>query len=95
MLTIKQIEKEIAPILRSHHVKRASLFGSVVHGTPHVKSDIDLLVDMPKNASLLDRARVKVAIEEKLGMSADVLRFDSIQKHARTTILSSQVPLTI
>jgi len=95
MHTLEEITKEIVPILKLHQVKRASLFGSVVQGTMNEKSDIDILVEMPKNASLLDRARIKIAIEDKCGIPADVLRFDSIKKHARSAILSSQVPIAL
>ena len=43
-MTIKEIENKILPILRQYHVRRASLFGSIVRGEITEESDIDILV---------------------------------------------------
>ena len=51
---IQQIKRKVVPVLRKHGVKRASIFGSYVRGEEDQKSDIDLLVDLKDNMSLLD-----------------------------------------
>lgn len=92
-MTIKEIENKILPVLRKYHVRRASLFGSVVRGEMTEESDIDLLVELPETASLLDLAGLKIDIEELLGRNVDVLTYDSLHPLLRERILSEQVAI--
>ncbi|MBE0410794.1 MAG: nucleotidyltransferase domain-containing protein, partial [Anaerolineales bacterium] len=66
-MSIKEIRQKISPILEKYGVVKAALFGSTVRGTATERSDIDLLVKLPNNASLLDLAGLKIELEEKLG----------------------------
>lgn len=91
--SIKQIQKEIIPILKQHKVKKASLFGSIVHGSLHKDSDVDILVELPENHSLLDRARLKIQLEDHFKRKVDVINYKGIKQHARNSILSSQIPI--
>ncbi|HEX6541289.1 MAG TPA: nucleotidyltransferase domain-containing protein [Ktedonobacterales bacterium] len=63
----------IVTILREHGVRHASLFGSVVRGEQRIDSDIDLLIDMPPGASLMDVSRLGLALEDALGRSVDLI----------------------
>lgn len=90
-MDIQEVKKQIIPIIRKYHITKAALFGSILTGKMHKDSDIDLLVELPKNHSLMDRARVKVDLEDKLKIKCDVLNFNGIKSHARESILSSQV----
>ena len=92
-MTIKEIENKILPILRQYHVRRASLFGSIVRGEMTEESDIDLLVELPEIASLLDLAGLKIDIEELLGRNVHVLTYDSLHPLLRDRILSEQVAI--
>jgi len=92
-MTIKEIENKILPVLRKYHVRRASLFGSIVRGEMTEESDIDLLVELPETASLLDLAGLKIDIEELLGRNVDVLTYDSLHPLLRDRILSEQVAI--
>ena len=89
-MSIEEIKKIISPILKKYGVGRASLFGSVVSGEVTKRSDIDLLVELPKKASLLDLAGLKIDLEEKLGKRVDVLTYNSLHPLLRDKILSSQ-----
>jgi len=92
-MTIKEIENKILPVLRKYHVRRASLFGSIVRGEMTEESDIDILVELPETASLLDLAGLKIDIEELLGGNVDVLTYDSLHPLLRDRILSEQVAI--
>jgi len=92
-MTIKEIENKILPVLRQYHVRRASLFGSIVRGEMSEESDIDLLVELPETASLLDLAGLKIDIEELLSRNVDVLTYDSLHPLLRDRILSEQVAI--
>jgi len=92
-MIIKEIENKILPVLKQYRVRRASLFGSIVRGEMTEESDIDILVELPETASLLDLAGLKIDIEELLGRNVDVLTYDSLHPLLRDRILSEQVAI--
>jgi uncharacterized protein len=71
-LSAAERERLIA-ILREHGVLHASLFGSFARGKQRADSDIDLLIDFPEGASLLDLSRLGLALEDALGRSVDLV----------------------
>ena len=89
-MTVNRIKKRVLPILIRHRILKASLFGSVVSGKLNSRSDIDVLVKMPKSASLLDLAELKDELELKLGRKVDVLTFNSIHPLLKESILNNQ-----
>ena len=93
MLTIQQVTDNVTPILRKHHVKRASLFGSVVHGNNHENSDVDILVTLPQKYSVYDLLAVKNELEDELQNKVDLVEFDSIRAPLKEAIFSSQVSI--
>ncbi len=69
----------IVAILRAYGVLHASLFGSVARGEQRADSDIDLLIDLPPGASLMDVSRLGLALEDALGRPVDlVTSFDAL-----------------
>jgi predicted nucleotidyltransferase len=64
------------------------VFGSVLHGCDTEGSDIDLLVDAPENATLLDMVALQNAIESRLGCSVDVLTADDLPMRFRDSVLA-------
>lgn len=79
------------PILKQYGIQRAGLFGSIVHGRLGPGSDIDLLVDMPTGASLLDLAGLGLDLEQALGRKVDILTYNAIHPRLRERILAEQV----
>jgi len=49
------------------------VFGSTIHGEDHEGSDLDLLVNAPKGATLLDLTGLQQSIEDEYGISVDVV----------------------
>lgn len=89
-MTILEIKKKIMPILKKYGVKKASLFGSVVRKDQTESSDIDLLVELPETASLLELANLKLDLEDILKKKVDVLTFDSLHPLLKDRILDEQ-----
>jgi predicted nucleotidyltransferase len=54
---------------------RAALFGSYARGTSTQTSDIDILVELPEDATLFELGGLKVDLEEKLKKSVDLLTY--------------------
>ncbi len=92
-LSIASVEDVAVPILKQYGAKRASLFGSVVHDTLGPESDIDMLVEMPDGASLLDLAGLGLDLEQALGRKVDILTYSSIHPRLRERILAEQVTI--
>lgn len=89
-MTIPEIKNKIMPILKKYGVKKASLFGSVVRENQTESSDIDLLVELPETASLLELASLKLDLEDILKRKVDVLTFDSLHPLLKDRILDEQ-----
>jgi len=90
---IQQIKRKVVPVLRKHGVKRASIFGSYVRGEEDQKSDIDLLVDLKDNMSLLDFLGLKQEVEEVLGKKVDLVEYQTVKPLLRKEILSDNVQI--
>ena len=56
-------------------------------------SDIDILVDIKKNISLLDFVGIKLELEEKLERKVDLVEYNTIKPLLRDRILKEQVKI--
>ena len=85
---------KIIPILKKYGVIRASLFGSVARGEDTDKSDIDILIELPKNLSGLDYFGLKMDLredlEKKLKRKVDLVEYDYIKSSLKKYILPEQ-----
>jgi len=87
---IEEIKRKILPILQRYDVKRVGLFGSFVRGQMTADSDIDILVEIKKDISLLDFVGLKLEIEEALKRKVDLVEYDTVKPLLRERILSEQ-----
>ena len=90
---IEEIRGKILPILQQYGVKRVGLFGSCVRGEMREDSDIDILVEIEKDISLLDFVGLKLEIEEALGKKVDLVEYNTIKPLLRERILNEQVAI--
>jgi len=90
MDNVEKITAIILPILRRYGVTRAGLFGSVVRDEMHEDSDIDLLVEISADLSLLDMVGLKLEIEAALNRKVDLVEYCTLKPHLRERILSEQ-----
>lgn len=81
---------QIAARLGAQNVR---VFGSVLHGEDTESSDLDLLVDVPRGTTLLDMVRLQNAIENELGVSADVLTALDLPAKFRDQVIREARPL--
>ena len=90
---INKIKQKILPILRDYGAEKVALFGSCVRGEMEEKSDIDILVDIKADISLLDFVGLQQKIEEALGREVDLVEYDTLKPLLREKILKEQVVL--
>ncbi|HBR09746.1 TPA: hypothetical protein DD712_00615 [Candidatus Acetothermia bacterium] len=87
----EDLKRKILPILQRYGVKRVGLFGSYVRGDMREDSDIDILVEIEKDISLLDFVGVKLEIEEALGVKVDLVEYNTIKPLLKERILKEQM----
>ena len=85
------IKDLVVPILKEHGVNRAGLFGSFVRDEAGEGSDVDLLVELDDDVSLLDIAHIKGELEEALGVRVDLVEYSAIDPRLRERILAEEV----
>jgi len=90
---IKKIQKRILPILKQAGVLRSSVFGSMARGEARKSSDLDLLVNMKKNADLLDFVRLKSALEKKLGRKVDLVTYGNLSPFIKRQVAKEQIQI--
>ena len=69
------------------------VFGSVLHGTDHDGSDLDLLVDALPWATLFDLGGLQAELEDLLGVHVDVLTPADLPAKVRQQVLAEAQPL--
>ncbi len=84
---------EVLKILAEHRLTKPRIFGSVALGTDTEASDLDLLVNAPRRASLLDLVRAKNALDDVLGVTVDLVTAEDLPQGYRAEVLALAVPL--
>jgi len=84
---------KIIPILKKYGVSRASFFGSVVRGDTHKNSDVDILVEVPKEKSLFDMMDIQFELEDALKKKVDLVEYGYIKPRLKSQILGEQVQI--
>ena len=80
MYTVEEIKEICEPVFRNNpFVLRASLFGSYARGDQTPKSDIDVLVEMTEEATLLDESGLFLDLKCALRKSVDLVDVDAKQ----------------
>jgi predicted nucleotidyltransferase len=91
--SIRNIKKKIIPILKRYGVKRAAIFGSFVRKEAKKSSDIDILVEIEKDISLLDFVGLKLEIEETLGRKVDLVEYVTLKPFIKERVLEEQLAI--
>lgn len=89
----EEIRNKIIPFLQSHGAVRIGLFGSAARDELRKGSDVDILVDIEKDISLLEFVAIKQELEEMLGRRVDLIEYQMIKPSLRDKILKTQVVL--
>ncbi len=89
--SFQHIKQAASPILKAAGVTRSGLFGSSARGQSHASSDIDLLVDLPHDKSLIDVIDLKLQLETALKQSVDLVEYSTLKPRLRATVLQEQL----
>lgn len=89
----KDLRQRIVSVLRKHGVSHAAVFGSLAKGSANEASDLDILVELQEESSLLDLASLKIDLQDVLRRDVDVLTFRSIHPRLKEQVLKERVPI--
>jgi len=87
---LKKIKPQIINILKKNNVKKAGIFGSYARGEQKKDSDIDILIEPPKNIGF-GFAGIAIELEKKLKKKVDLLTYKYISPYIKENILKEEV----
>jgi predicted nucleotidyltransferase len=90
---IRKRRGDILQIAARHGAHDVRVFGSVVRGEAGADSDVDVLVRLDDDRSLLDHVALKQDLEDLLGCRVDVVTEKALHELLREAILGEAVPL--
>ena len=88
---LDRIKNKAVPILKEAGVTHSALFGSYVRDENVKGSDIDILVDLPKEKGLFDFIELQLKLEDALDKKVDLVEYSTIKPRLRNNILNDQV----
>lgn len=86
-----EIQQTILPILQKHHITKAGIFGSFAKAEATEDSDVDILVELGEEISLLDFVGIKLELEDALQRAVDLVEYQSIKPALREQILNEEI----
>ncbi len=84
---------EILRIAARHGAHNVRVFGSVVRGDAGEDSDVDFLVRLDDDRSLIDHIALIRELEDLIGCRVDVVTEDTLHRVIRARVLAEGVPL--
>jgi predicted nucleotidyltransferase/DNA-binding XRE family transcriptional regulator len=76
-----------------HGARNVRIFGSVARDATSAESDVDLLVDLDRERTLVDLAALRADASMILGLPVDIATADLLKPHVRADVLDHAVAL--
>lgn len=90
---LKAYREEILRIAASYGAYNVRVFGSVARGEARLDSDVDFLVELEPQRTLLDQIALMQSLEELLGRKVDVTEPETLHELIRDKVLREAVAL--
>jgi len=87
----RTLRRHLPDLRRRFKVRRIGVFGSVVRGEQHGRSDLDILVEYSETPSLLAIVALKRHLSELTGERVDLVPASALKPAYRRTILNEAV----
>ncbi|MDZ7842924.1 MAG: nucleotidyltransferase family protein [Gammaproteobacteria bacterium] len=92
-IALQKHKEAIRQIVARYRAANARVFGSVLEGTDHEGSDLDLLVDPTSETTLMDLGAIRLELRGLLGVEVDVLTPDAIPDNFRDQVIKRARPV--
>src|SRR3989338_8068918 len=83
MTKVQKDINKMTPILRKHGITKAALFGSGARNELTKKSDLDLLVHLPNDMTLLGVIALKMRLERVVKRKVDLVEYKALKNSLR------------
>jgi predicted nucleotidyltransferase len=90
---LRQKREEVLKLAHQHGAFRVRVFGSVAKGEDTEASDLDLLVEMEPERSLLDLVAIKQDLEDLLGCKVHMVTEAAVSPYFREKVMQEAVHL--
>ena len=91
---IRRLKREkVLSIASRHGARNVRVFGSMARGHNTDSSDLDLLVDLERDRTLMDLGGLLMDLQEEVGIRVDVATERILRPEIRTRVLNEAVPL--
>jgi predicted nucleotidyltransferase len=87
------LRPQLLAVAMRHGATNLRIYGSIATGHEHAASDLDLLVDLPEDQSLLGVISLRQDLEDLLGCSVDVTEAATLHPLIRAQILEQALAL--
>lgn len=79
----------LAGFCRAHAVRQLAVFGSLARGDGHATSDVDVLIDLQRDArvGLVAFQRMRDELAALFGRPVDLVTRDGLNRHIRDDVL--------
>ncbi len=91
---ISHIRKLVLPILHKYGINSASIVGSVARGENKAGSDLDIVVEITEEISLLTFSKIKIELEETLNKKVDLIERSAIKPSLRKYLLKDEINIS-
>jgi predicted nucleotidyltransferase len=90
-VNLKVSKKKIEEFCKKHHIRKLSLFGSVLRDDFRSDSDVDVLVEFDPNhiPGLIRLAGMEFELSEILGRTVDIRTAQDLSRYFRQEVLHS------
>ena len=88
--TLKKIRPRIINILKKYNVKKAGIFGSYARGKQKKDSDIDIIIEPPKQMGI-EFVKLSYDLEDSLKKKVDLITYKGINPRIKKYILNDEV----
>jgi hypothetical protein len=90
-VNLKVSKKKIEDFCKKHHIRKLSLFGSVLRDDFRSDSDVDVLVEFDPNhiPGLIRLAGMEFELSEILGRTVDIRTAQDLSRYFRQEVLHS------
>ena len=96
LMTLDELRRskrdEILRIAAKHGARNIRVFGSLARGEDSPSSDVDILVDLDPNRTLMDLGGLLMELQEILQVRVDVATEDMLRPKIRQRALVDAVP---
>jgi hypothetical protein len=91
--TLKAYRDRILALAESCHAPNIRVFGSVARGESNDLSDVDFLIDVAPEQSILDVIRLTQTLSDLLGCQVDIAQSTALHPLIRDRVLQDAISL--